>query len=164
MPKVETRGSRTPKHAPDCRSRVPVRPKLARSFAEGSVGRMRHMLVGLVLGGSVALAAAGCGGSSAQDEGAKLYRNTGCNACHSLSGVAVHGPTWLHLYGSEVELEDGTKVKVDDAYLTESIKEPSAQIVKGWADKPQMPTNNLTDAQIKQVIGFIKAAKNGQPE
>lgn len=61
-------------------------------------------------------------------------------------------------------MEDGTKVKVDDAYLAKSIKEPSAQIVKGWAGKPPMPTNDLTDAQIKQVIGYIKAAKNGQPE
>lgn len=125
---------------------------------------MKHMLVGLMLGGGAALLAAGCGSSSASSEGATLYRQKGCNSCHSLSGIEVHGPTWLKLYGSDVQLEDGTTVTADEAYLAKSIKEPSAQIVKGWSGKPPMPTNTLTASEIDQVVAFIKASKDGQAD
>ena len=55
-----------------------------------------------------------------------------CLSCHSVDGSAMVGPTWKGLYGEEVELDDGTTVIADDAYLAESITDPGAKIVKGF--------------------------------
>ena len=82
-----------------------------------------------------------------------------CMACHSVDGRTVVGPTWKGLYGSEVELQDGTKVKADDAYLHQSIVDPMSQIVKGFP--PSMPPygKTLTEQQIQDLIAYIRALK-----
>ena len=60
-----------------------------------------------------------------------------CAGCHSLDGTRLAGPSWLGLYGRTEELEDGTTVTADDAYIRKSIYEPNAQIVATYA--PAMP-------------------------
>ena len=42
----------------------------------------------------------------------------------------------------------------DDAYIKESILQPGAKIVKGFA--PVMPPFQLSDDEINAVIAFIK--------
>ena len=82
-----------------------------------------------------------------------------CLACHSADGSQLVGPTWKGLYGSEVELEDGSKVVADEAYLHESIVDPMKRTVKGFP--PSMPPFGamLTEDQIKDVIEYIKSLK-----
>ena len=82
-----------------------------------------------------------------------------CLACHSTDGSALVGPTWKGLYGSEVELEDGSKVVADDAYIRESILDPMTKIVKGYP--PSMPPfgGMLTEEQIKDIMEYIKSLK-----
>lgn len=81
-----------------------------------------------------------------------------CMSCHSVDGSAMVGPTWLGLYGHEVELEDGTTVIADDAYLHESIKDPNVKIVKGFP-KGAMPAYGaiLSDQNIADLIAYIKS-------
>jgi len=53
-------------------------------------------------------------------------------------------------------------VKVDDAYLYESIKESNKRIVKGY--KPAMPSfAHLKDDQVKALIAYIKSLKDEKP-
>ena len=63
-------------------------------------------------------------------------------------------PTFVGLYGSQVELEDGTFVTADDAYLARAISDPSAEIVKGSG--VVMPPNDLSDDEIADVIAYIR--------
>lgn len=63
-----------------------------------------------------------------------------CNACHSLDGTIIVGPTWDGLFGSERPLADGTTVTADEAYIHESIVDPNAEIVAGFAPNI-MPQN-----------------------
>jgi cytochrome c oxidase subunit 2 len=53
-----------------------------------------------------------------------------------------------------VTLTDGTTVIADDAYLEESIRNPDAARVEGYA--LTMPDNGLSDDQIAAVIAFIR--------
>jgi cytochrome c oxidase subunit II len=81
----------------------------------------------------------------------------GCLACHSTDGTPLIGPTWQGVYMHEVPLEDGTTVIADEAYLYESIVDPGAKIVLGFANI--MPANiaeDMTEEQIAEVIEFIK--------
>lgn len=66
----------------------------------------------------------------------------GCAACHSIDGSTENyaGPTWQGIWGREEQLADGTSVIVDEAYVTESIYQPNAKIVAGYAPNI-MPQN-----------------------
>ena len=87
-----------------------------------------------------------------------LNRNL-CLSCHSLDGSPMVGPSLKGLYGRKTTVitPDGkeTEATVDDAYLATSIREPAAEIAKGYP--PAMPANQLSGDEIKQVIEFIKA-------
>jgi len=105
------------------------------------------------------LALAACGSDGGPDlspeaaAGRDLMRSSGCSSCHGANGQGGVGPTFEGLYGSEVELDDGSTVTADDAYIRESISDPSAKIVEGYA--LPMPTNELSDAEIDQIVSFI---------
>ncbi|MCP4429004.1 MAG: cytochrome c oxidase subunit II [Chloroflexi bacterium] len=60
-----------------------------------------------------------------------------CAGCHSLDGSPKAGPTWLGVYGSSEELEDGTTITVDEEYIRKSILDPNSQIVADFP--PAMP-------------------------
>lgn len=78
-----------------------------------------------------------------------------CATCHSVDGSAKIGPTIKGIWGHSVELQDGTTVTVDEAYVVESIRNPMAKVVKGFA--PAMPPfPQLTDDDIAAVIAYIK--------
>lgn len=83
-----------------------------------------------------------------------LYEQKACVACHSLDGSSRVGPSFKGIWNKTVELEDGTQILVDEAYLTESIEEPLVKIVKGFG--PTMPKTILTPEEVKTLIEFIK--------
>ena len=110
------------------------------------------------LEGAVAVAAA-AEGKSAAELGRELYEKRGCNACHTLDGAPSVGPTFKGMWGHEVELADGTRVVVDENYVRESIYEPQAKVVKGYA--PVMPSfkGMLTEEDVGNIIAFLKTLK-----
>lgn len=109
---------------------------------------------------AAALVFVACGEDRAPDkpmsEGQVLMLNSGCSACHGSNGEGGMAPSWEGIYMSEVMLEDGNRVVVDDEYLIRSIKDPLAQQVKGFT---QMPPNTLTDAQVQLIVDYIKSLK-----
>lgn len=90
---------------------------------------------------------------SMAETGAKLYQSFGCITCHG-TGKA---PPYVGLYGSVVHLEGGQTVVADDAYIRQSILQPSSQIVAGY--KPIMPTfqGQISETQILDIIAYIKS-------
>lgn len=96
--------------------------------------------------------------AASADEGKKLFSSKGCSGCHGANGEGVPGvgPSLKGLYGSEVELQDGKKVKADDAYIKESIKNPGAAVVKGFAP---MPNLGVSDSDAAAILEYIKTLK-----
>jgi cytochrome c oxidase subunit 2 len=98
------------------------------------------------------------GGGADADQiaaGKALAHDRGCPTCHSTSGAKGTGPSWKGLYGSQVELSDGTTVTADELYIKESITDPSAKIVKGFGNL--MPRFNLTPEEQDQIVAYIKS-------
>ena len=91
--------------------------------------------------------------------GEKLYQSSGCKACHSVNGLKGIGPTWQGLFGSQVELMDGSSVIADDNYLTESIKVPAARTVEGYPANAMPNFGFLKDGQVADLVAFIKTLK-----
>ena len=93
-----------------------------------------------------------------EGRGKILVTQNGCLGCHTVDGSAGTGPTWFNLYGSNVELADGSTVVADDAYIKESILQPQAKFVAGF-ESVFMPTFEFTDEQIADIIAYIKTLK-----
>ncbi|MGB7290789.1 MAG: cytochrome c oxidase subunit II [Thermodesulfobacteriota bacterium] len=92
----------------------------------------------------------------AAERGEQLYKQSGCNACHSLDGSSGVGPSWKSLVGHKVTMQNGEEVTVDENYIRESILEPQAKIVKGY--QPVMPSFKgiLSDDDISALIAYMK--------
>ena len=93
--------------------------------------------------------------------GEQLASLFGCSVCHSVDGTKKVGPTWLRLYESKVTLSDGTKVEVDEEYLTNSIVNPNLQIVSGFSPNvmPDTFSTVLNQSQIQDLIAYIESLK-----
>jgi cytochrome c oxidase subunit 2 len=125
---------------------------------------VRRHATGFLLALSV-VAFAACGGSDggsgggaelseAGARGQTISRSNGCSGCHGTSGQGGVGPAWVGLYGSQVELDDGTTVVADEEYLARSISDPGAEKVKDAS--VVMPSNGLSDEEIADVIAYIR--------
>lgn len=100
------------------------------------------------------------GEKSLAEVGADLYRQYACSTCHDIG----RGPSFVGLYGSSVRLSNGQTVMADDAYIRESILNPSAKIVAGYT--PIMPTfqGQLDEEQILRLTAYIKSLAKQEGE
>ncbi|MBK9209433.1 MAG: cytochrome c oxidase subunit II [Anaerolineales bacterium] len=94
-----------------------------------------------------------------EGQGKLLVVKNGCGGCHSITSTPLpSAPTWFGLFGSNVELADGSTVVADDAFLTESIVDPTAKEVKGFSPST-MPPYVLTEEEVANIIAYIKTLK-----
>lgn len=114
--------------------------------------------IAAVIGATAAACGADSGNepslSSAAEAGREITRTNGCSACHGRNGEGGPGPAFTGLFGSTVELADGSTAVADADYLVESIRDPDALIVDGYGFP--MPENDLTDAEIESVIVYLE--------
>jgi len=106
----------------------------------------------------------GVQGGSMADAGQKLFVDLACNTCHRPDAQG-RGPVLDGLLGKTVALQGGGTVVADEAYLRESILNPSAKITNGY--QPIMPTFQglVSEEQLLQLIEYVKslqAQKAGQ--
>lgn len=89
-------------------------------------------------------------------QGELAAARAGCLSCHTLDATPHLGPTFSGLYGRTVQLQDGTTLVADEAYLTESMMDPLARLVVGFA--PIMPSyrGRLTPFEAASIVEFIK--------
>jgi cytochrome c oxidase subunit 2 len=92
------------------------------------------------------------------ESGAQIAQSQGCLGCHSTDGSPLVGPTWLGVYGSEEELQDGTTVLADEAYIKRSIVEPGAQITQGYDNlMPATYEGTLSSEEINALVAYIES-------
>jgi cytochrome c2 len=95
-------------------------------------------------------------------KGGQLYSSLACAGCHSLNGSKSIGPTFKGLFGSKVKLSNGQTVTADEAYLLQSIEDPDAQIVMGFAKgvmSSAVKPHSVSQADAKALVDFIKSQK-----
>jgi cytochrome c oxidase subunit II len=84
-----------------------------------------------------------------------------CTACHSIDGSPMVGPTLKGIYGRRQIVIDSMnkerEVTVDDAYLVRAIKDPGAEIAKGWP--PAMPEAPMSEAELLRIVEYVKTLK-----
>jgi cytochrome c oxidase subunit 2 len=93
--------------------------------------------------------------SASAANGLKLSQNNGCASCHGTDFGGGTGPTWQGIIGQTVAFKGGESGVVDREYLIESIKYPDKKKRVGYS--VVMPYNNLTDAEISDIVDYIEA-------
>jgi cytochrome c oxidase subunit II len=98
--------------------------------------------------------------------GQRLYAGKfGCVQCHTTDGKGGTGPTFKDMYGSDVPLSDGARVRADDDYVRESILVPGAKIVAGFRNEMPAFQGRIKDSEIDDLLAFIKSlSSNYHPE
>lgn len=89
--------------------------------------------------------------------GGALVRDNGCLSCHSVDGSILVGPTWLGLFGSQREMQNGQTVTADEQYLRTSILDPGAQVVVGFPNVMPAAYDFLPAEDIDAMIEYIKS-------
>ncbi len=88
--------------------------------------------------------------------GGQLAQAKGCTACHTADGSKLVGPTWKGAYGRrETLLGRDAPVPVDDAYLVRAIRDPQADVVKGYG--AVMPPQRVSDQDVRDLAAYIRA-------
>jgi cytochrome c oxidase subunit 2 len=89
----------------------------------------------------------------------------GCLRCHNVdSREPATGPSWVDLYQQPTKLTDGREIIADEAYLTESMMEPTVKVVAGY--QPLMPNyqGKLSGADAAAIVEFIKSLRSDRTE
>jgi len=117
---------------------------------------------------SIAVSLAACGGDSGGDSGAsssgpdaaageKLFDESligtqpGCKTCHSLEAdVVMVGPSLAGVGG-----------RLDEAGIRQSITEPDATVVEGFAvgTMPAALADELSDQQLNDIVAYLATLK-----
>ena len=94
-------------------------------------------------------------GMSLAQNGERLFASMGCNSCHS-GNAAARGPNLAGVYGAKLTLTDGSQILVNDAYLRDSILNPSQHVTAGFA--PIMPTyqGQISEDGLIDLVEYIK--------
>jgi len=94
-------------------------------------------------------------GMSLAQNGGRLFASLSCGACHNTRPDA-RGPNLANVYGANLALSSGGTVTADDAYLRESILNPSQHVTQGYA--PIMPTyqGQISEEGVIALVEFIK--------
>lgn len=106
--------------------------------------------------------AGGAAEGSLASSGEKLFQQLACNTCHRSDGQG-RGPVLEGIFGKEVQLQDGRRLIVDEAYVRESIVNPRAKVVAGF--QPIMPTfqGQVSEEQLLQLVAYVKSIGAKQP-
>jgi cytochrome c oxidase subunit 2 len=88
--------------------------------------------------------------------GEKLFQDLACNTCHLSEGQG-RGPLLHGLFGKMQAQQSGETLLVDEAYLRESILNPSAQITAGF--QPIMPAFQglVSEEQLLALVEYVKS-------
>jgi cytochrome c oxidase subunit 2 len=104
------------------------------------------------------------------EEGKKIWKQQ-CASCHQINGTKLVGPPWnessdasgQYGWGYPASISDGSTVERDANYYRESILDPNAKIVNGYAAAMQSYQGILDEDDINNVIAFIQTLSTVEP-
>ena len=141
---------------------TPTKPGTYHLFCTQYCGTLHSQMIGWVTvmtpGDYQAWLNGSTSGTSLAQNGERLFATLGCNACHSGNATA-RGPNLADAYGSRVQLANGSYETVDDAFLRDSILNPSMHVTSGYA--PIMPTyqGQVSEEGLIDLVEYIKGLK-----
>ncbi|HQQ13079.1 MAG TPA: cytochrome c oxidase subunit II [Bacteroidales bacterium] len=103
--------------------------------------------------------------ASVADEhpGLSLLKQNACLTCHSQDGSKIIGPSCKGIFGkTETVVTDDAEreIVIDEAYISRSIRQPNADVVKGYMKGLMVSYETvLSEEQIGHITDYIKTLK-----
>jgi len=98
--------------------------------------------------------------TSLADQGYEVLRRNGCNACHSVDGTKLVGPSYLGGWGNTrtvVTDREEREVTIDSAYVKRSIYDPNADVVKGFNQGLMLSYEGMvSEEEVNLIIEYLK--------
>jgi len=90
------------------------------------------------------------------EEGAALFRSYGCSGCHGPGGT-VRAPRLEGVFGHPVALADRRTVMADEAYIRDSILNPTKDVAAGY--DPIMPSfkDLIEEDDLMRLVAYVKS-------
>ena len=96
--------------------------------------------------------------------GERLYTQQGCQACHSVDGSRMVGPSFQNLYGTERQFTDGSSAEADENYLRQSILNPGENVVEGYQNVMPASYSSLSDREVSALVAYIRSLSDAAEE
>jgi len=98
----------------------------------------------------------GSGEGSMAEQGQSLFNQLGCGNCHIRDGRG-RAPNLYGVFGTTVQLKDGTRGKIDESDVREPVLYPQSKIVAGFDDI--MPTFKglVTEEGLLKLVEYVKS-------
>ncbi|ADO74536.1 cytochrome c oxidase subunit II [Stigmatella aurantiaca] len=93
------------------------------------------------------------------EQGEKLAGTQGCLKCHTVDGAPHVGPTFLGMYDRQEKLADGQTIRVDEAYITQSMMDPGAHLVAGYQNVMPTYQGKLQGPETAAIVEYIKTLR-----
>ncbi|MET0687395.1 MAG: cytochrome c, partial [Solirubrobacteraceae bacterium] len=96
----------------------------------------------------------GGGEEGSAENGKAVFTAQGCGGCHALADAGTTG-------GTGPDLDEGLAGK-DEAFIEESIVDPSAEITEGFQDGIMPPSygQSLTPAELDSLVKYLAEVTN----
>lgn len=98
-------------------------------------------------------------GEPLHERGERIVKAAGCLNCHAVEGKEKIGPNLRGLYGSQVPLEGGRSVTIDEEYLRESIVDPGAKVVRGYPNVMPTYKTSMPPEDVQATVEYLKTLK-----
>jgi len=93
--------------------------------------------------------------------GELLWKAKGCNACHTVTGARGTGPTWQNVWGQarpgwtsgDPGYTDEGKVGLN--YIRQSIYEPAAYLVQGYANQMPSYQGKINEREVRAIAIYM---------
>lgn len=102
----------------------------------------------------------GAGAETPAEAGERLFTSLGCVTCHH-GKAGAQGPNLAGVFGTPQPLDNGTTVVANEDYVRESILDPQSKIVKGFGKVMPTYAGMVTDAQLLNLIAYVKSIGGG---
>lgn len=105
-------------------------------------------------------------GMTLADQGFEVLKKNGCNACHSVDGSKLVGPSYLSGWGNTRKVLSGREereVTFDEEYVRRSIYEPNADIVDGYGRGLMLSYKGMvSEEEVALIIEYLKELNGAQ--
>ena len=98
--------------------------------------------------------------TSLADQGYEVLRRNGCNACHSVDGTKLVGPSYLGGWGNTRTVmtnREEREVTIDEEYIKRYIFDPNADVVKGFNQGLMLSYEGMvSEEEVTMIIEYLK--------
>lgn len=89
--------------------------------------------------------------------GQNHFQQLGCTTCHGANAEGGRCPPLIGVYGNQQRLQGGSSQLADEAYIRESILNPSAKIVASYQNIMPTYQGQVTEEQLLHLIAYVKS-------